>query len=157
MEHGRRRTVALVLAAVSVTATLLLASGRPDGWAEGHSRPLEITVRDVTTGQPVESGDTITAGDQFQVTVTVADQVNCAGQYVVTALGAPGGPPSVLVQFQLFILGSAVGSNSVTGGVLTSNGTPGHPNDWKVSASCNGAKREAFHFTKFEFLSAVPE
>jgi hypothetical protein len=89
------------------------------------------------------------------VTVTGAPEFNCAGQFVVTALGAPGAPPSVLVQFQAFIIGPAVGTNSVAGGVLTSNGIPGDENDWKISASCNGATQNSFACGSFEFLSAV--
>lgn len=147
MKHTRRSINALTLAAVLVSAGLFLGAG---------GTAIKITVADLTTGQPISSGDTITAGDQFQVTVTVGKNVDCAGQLVTTALGAPGAPPAVLVQFQPFIIGPFTGSNSFTAGVLTSNGAPGQPNVWKISASCNGAGPNAFGFDKFEFTSAVP-
>ena len=131
-------------------------TGRQTAWGGPGAASISIAVQDTTTGKNIVSGSTITAGDTFQVTVTSAPTFNCAGQFVVTALGAAGAPPSVLVQDQLFIIGPASGANSVTGGVLTSNGTTDHENDWKVSASCNGASDGAFATSTFEFLSAVP-
>jgi hypothetical protein len=126
------------------------------GTAAPKSPTIAVTVLDVTTGLQISSGERITAGDQFQVTVTVTNNIDCAGQFVVTALGAAGAPPEVLVQNVIFIVGPASGGDSATGGVLTSNGTPGHPNQWKISASCNGAASpNAFGFAKFHFTSAV--
>jgi hypothetical protein len=123
---------------------------------DSTSPAIVVTVEDITTGLPISSGETITAGDQFQVTVNVTNNVDCAGQFVVTALGAPGAPPEVLVQNVIYIIGPASGGNSATGGVLTSNGTPGHPNKWKISASCDGALAPAaFGFARFQFTSAV--
>jgi hypothetical protein len=68
---------------------------------------------------------------------------------VVTALGASGAPPSVLVQSVPFIIGPAVGSNEATGAVLQAAGVD---NDWKVTASCNGARRGQIAFAFHEFL-----
>jgi hypothetical protein len=117
---------------------------------------IAVTVLDVTTGLQISSGETITAGDKFQVTVTVTNNIDCAGQFVVTALGASGAPPEALVQNVIFTVGPASGGDSATGGVLISNGTPGHPNRWKISASCDGAASPgAFGFSKFHFTSAV--
>jgi hypothetical protein len=117
---------------------------------------ITITVLDITTGLQITNGEVITAGDQFQVTVTVTNNIDCAGQFVVTALGAPGAPPEVLVQNVVFIVGPASGGDSDTGGILTSNGTPGNPNQWKISASCDGAASpNAFGFSRFHFTSAV--
>jgi len=124
-------------------------------WGGPAAASLAISVKDLTTGKQIVQDSTITAGDEFQVTVSGAPEFNCAGQFVVTALGAPTAPPSVLVQLQAYIIGPAVGTNSAMGGVLTSNGTPGHENDWKISASCNGPNSNSFAFGQFEFLSAV--
>jgi hypothetical protein len=125
-------------------------------WGGPAAASIAISVKDLTTGKNIVSGSTIMAGDEFQVTVTGMPEFNCAGQLVVTALGAATAPPSVLVQLQSFIIGPAVGQNSTSGAVLTSNGSPGHENDWKVSASCNGANTNSFASGKFEFLSAAP-
>jgi len=145
------------LAVLTVMAILLAGakSFASDGNHAASSSPaITITVSDLTTGQQISSGETITAGDQFQVTVTVTNNINCAGQFVVSAVGA-GALPEVLVQVVPFIIGPASGSDSVTGGILTSNGTPGHPNHWKISASCNGTAPNAFGFARFQFSSAV--
>jgi hypothetical protein len=131
------------------------SSGSQTAWGGPTLAHIAITVQDSTTGQPISSGSTITAGDEFQVTVTGTPEFNCAGQFIVTALGAPGNPPSVLVQSVPFIIGPASG-NSAVGGTLSSNGTPGDENDWKISASCNGATQNSFASGTFEFLSAVP-
>jgi hypothetical protein len=124
-------------------------------WGGPAGAGIAISVMDLTTAKSILSGTTIPAGDEFQVTVTGAPQFNCAGQFVVTALGGAGAPPSALVQVVPFIIGPAVGAASASGGVLTSNGAPGDENDWKISASCNGSNTNSFAFTQFEFLSAV--
>jgi hypothetical protein len=146
-------TITAVMALLPFLGPKTLAA---DAKTTTSSKPtISISVFDVTTGQPILQGETITAGDQFQATVTVNNDINCAGQFVVTAIGAPGAPPEVLVQLVPIIIGPAVGTNSATGGILTSNGTPGHPNYWKVSASCNGVTLNAFGFAQFQFTSAV--
>jgi hypothetical protein len=124
-------------------------------WGGPAAAGITLSVQDLTTGKSIAPGGTITAGDQFQVTVTSAPQYNCAGQFVVTAVGASGAPPSALVQIVPFIIGPFTGGNSATGGILTSNGTSGDENDWKISASCNGGNTNSFAFGQFEFLSAV--
>jgi hypothetical protein len=131
-------------------------TGAQTAWGGPAAASIGISVEDVTTDKQIVNGGTITAGDQFQVTVTGAPQFNCAGQFVVTAIGAAGAPPSALVQNQPFIIGPAVGTTTTTGGVLTSNGVVGEENDWKVSASCNGPNFNSFAFSSFEFLSAAP-
>jgi hypothetical protein len=73
---------------------------------------IAVTVLDVTTGLQISSGETITAGDKFQVTVTVTNNIDCAGQFVVTALGASGAPPEALVQNVIFTVGPASGGDS---------------------------------------------
>lgn len=153
MIECKKSSTALIAFAIAVVATLLIASSP----ALAEAPKITITVLDTTTGQPIAPFETITAGDQFQATVTVTNDIDCSGQFVLTALGLPTGPPEVLVQTLSFGIGPASGSDSVTGGVLTSNGTPGHPNVWKVSASCNGAKSGAFGFSHFQFTSAVPK
>jgi len=124
-------------------------------WGGPAAASIAISVQDLTAGKSIVPGAAIPAGDQFQVTVTGAPEYNCARQFVVTALGAATVAPSVLVQLQSFIIGPAVGQNSASGGVLTSNGVTGHENDWKISASCNGSNSNSFAFGQFEFLSAV--
>ena len=125
-------------------------------WGGPAAASIAISVEDLTTGKNIVSGSTITAGDEFQVTVTGPPEYNCSGQFVVTAIGAPGYPPSVTVQVQPFRIGPAVGSNTGSGPPLTSNALPGFENDWKISASCNGASTKSFAFGSFEFLSAEP-
>lgn len=148
-------TIVAIFLALSALSIGVSASGQDVTSPNPH---IAITVQDLTTGKPIHRGETIVAGDQFQATVAVLNNVDCAGQLVLTALGAPGNPPSVLVQVFPFIIGPASGGDSATGGILTSNGTPGHPNEWKVSASCNAATpATAFGFAQFQFASAVPD
>lgn len=150
-----RTNVQITALVVAVLFSSVLSFGQ-SGAPATTSPTIAITVFDVTTGLEITNGETITAGDKFQVTVTLTNNIDCAGQFVVTALGTPGGLPEVLVQNGTFIVGPASGGNSATGGVLTSNGTPGHPNHWKISASCNGALAPtAFGFSRFHFASAV--
>lgn len=146
----------LVLLAMLLAAAAITLAPPIHAQADGGQRapkPLAISVQDITTGQPITNGETIAALDQFQVTVTVANPINCAGQFVVSALGAKGGPPSVLEQSVPFELGPASGGNSVSGDVLTATGFPNHPNDWKISATCQAARVNAFAASKFEFYS----
>jgi hypothetical protein len=131
-------------------------AGPQTAWGGPAAASITIGVKDLTTGKQIVNKGTITAGDEFQVTVTSAPEFNCAGQFVVTALGATGGPPEVLVQTVPFIIGPASGGNSATGGVLTSNGVVGQENDWKISTSCNGSTMSSFTSANFEFLSAAP-
>jgi hypothetical protein len=118
--------------------------------AYGQTNPgLALAVEDLTTGQPISPGQTVTNMDKFQVTVTTTNGISCAGQWVVTALGAPGFPLSVLVQFQTFMIGPGTRASSFTGAQLTANGVP---NDWKISASCNGADPGQFAEANVEFF-----
>lgn len=113
---------------------------------------VTITVQDLTTGQGIANGETLSASDNFQVTVTT-DNVDCAGQFVVTALGARGAPPEVLVQSNTYIIGpNSGGGNAITGGVLTAATLPSGHNDWKISASCNATRQEQFAANHFEFF-----
>jgi hypothetical protein len=129
-------------------------TGAQTAWGGSTATRLSIsaTVQDLTTGKPIKRGQTVAAGDQFQVTLTTND-VDCAGQFVVTALGGSQAPPSVLVQVVPFIVGPASGGNSATGGTLTANGFGNLPNDWKVSATCNGAVPNQFSSATFEFFA----
>jgi hypothetical protein len=107
---------------------------------------LRVTVRNADTGEPI--GWHTPLGTPFQVTV-FTNALDCAGQFVVTALGASGAPPSVLVQVVPFIIGPAVGSNEASGAILEAAGVD---NDWKITASCNGASRGQIAFAFHEFL-----
>ena len=113
---------------------------------------ISLQVMDLTTGKVIKPGQTVTAGDQFQVIVTT-NNINCAGQFVVTALGAPGAPPSVLVQVVPYIVGPFGGSNSASGEVLTANGLSGGKNNWKVTTTCNGAVPGQFAANATEFFA----
>jgi hypothetical protein len=141
---------------VTAGATLVLASLVTSLVAQNPPRPvLKITVSDLTTGQLIAPEQTVTAGDTFQVTASTGG-TDCAGQFVVTALGASGAPPSVLVQFLPYIVGASVGSNSVTGGTLTASVLAIGTNDWKISTSCNAAATHQFAFSSFEFFAKEP-
>jgi len=120
--------------------------------ADATRLKIVIGVVDATTNRPIKSGDTIPAGHLFQVTVA-SNGIDCAGQLLVSALGAPAAPPSVLVQTVPFIVGPAVGGNTATGAPLTANPLgPGIANDWKISASCNGAEPKDIDFDHFELF-----
>jgi len=113
---------------------------------------ISLQVMDLTTGKLINQGQTVTAGDMFQVTVST-NNVNCAGQFVVTALGAPAAPPSVLVQIVPYIIGPYGSSNSASGEPLIANGFSPGKNDWKVSTTCNGASPLQFGANAFEFFA----
>jgi hypothetical protein len=158
MENTSRRNEMKKLIQVVTLITVLLCTNPYAGLnaQEKASRPaillISLQVTDLTTGKAIKPGQTVTAGDQFQVTVTT-DGVNCAGQFVVTATGAPGAPPAALVQVVPYIIGPFGGNNSASGGVLTANGLDGGKNDWKVSTSCNGASPAQFGANATEFFA----
>jgi len=147
------RLVATAL--IVIFAVALIASLPPRvSPAQSDSGPrarIKISVMDLGTGQPIKPGQTLTALTSFQVTVTT-DGIDCAGQYVVTALGAASAPPSVMVQPVWFLIGPAMGTNSWTGAPLNST----LQNTWKISASCNSVQRNGFDFASFEFFADVP-
>lgn len=88
------------------------------------------------------------------MTVTGAPEYDCSGQFVVTAVGAPANPPSVSEQLVGFVIGPAVGTNTVSGQDILADGTVGSGNDWRISASCNGTSPNSFAFANFEFLTS---
>src|SRR2546425_9748162 len=108
---------AVMLPSVAHMTSTALGQGIP---GLGRLR-ISIEVTNLDTGMPIKRRDTLTAVTPFQVTVTT-NGIDCAGQFVVTALGDPsvGAPPSVLVQFIPFIIGPAVGNNSASGEPLDS-------------------------------------
>jgi len=118
------------------------------GLGENGSLMIKISVENLDAGEPIRQGQTVVENSQFQVTVRT-NGIDCAGQIVVTALGAPTFPPSVLVQSFSFIIGPFGGSNSALFAPLFANG---FGNDWKISASCNGAVPQQFAFDSFEFF-----
>jgi hypothetical protein len=132
-----------------MTLLPLVFISAPSG-ARGQASPkLALTVEDLTTGQPISSGEIVANMDKFDVTVTTTNGIDCAGQWIVTALGAPGFPPSVPVQVHAFVIGPGTHTPSVTGAPLTANGVP---NDWKISASCNAAEAGQFVEATVEFF-----
>jgi len=143
-----RRIVVVFLAALLVALVPKLV------WTQEH-KPIgiAISVQDLTTGQPINYGETLHAVDTVQVTVTT-NGVNCAGAVAVTAVGVTGAPPEVGVVSRPFYIGAASTEPGESFslapfyvGVLP-NGT----NDWKISASWNGANVGQFDFAKFEFF-----
>jgi hypothetical protein len=123
-------------------------------WGGPAAASITISVEDITTGESVANGTTIPVGDTFQVTVTGAPEYDCSGQFVVTAVGAPANPPSVSEQLVGFVIGPAVGTNTVSGQDILADGTVGSGNDWRISASCNGTSPNSFAFANFEFLTS---
>ena len=148
--YRKQMRSALLAASVGCAAITLVVTG--SAFVKAPKAKISISVMDLTTGQPVVSSQTVAGGDLFQVTLT-SNNADCAGQFVVTALGAPGSPPAVLVQFTPFVVGPSSGSNSVAGGVLTANPFGTAANDWKISASCNNAIPGQFDFDRFEFFA----
>jgi hypothetical protein len=147
----KRTRTALLATSISCAVLGLVMSA--SGFVRAPKAKISISVMDLTTGQPLAVGQTVAAGDLFQVTVTSNGGGDCAGQFVVTALGAPGFPPAALVQVMPFIVGAATGNNSAVGGVLTANALGTAANDWKISASCNNAGFGQFDFDRFEFFA----
>ena len=143
--------MSLIAASVALLPSTALAKSvvrHPNIWIE---------VTNLDTGMPIKRNTIINVETPFQVTVTNYG-ADCAGQFVVTALGAPVNPPSVLVQYQAFIIGPSVNSKSSSGAPLIANvGPPGSFNDWKISASCNGAEPHQRSFDFFEFFVESPE
>lgn len=113
---------------------------------------LTLTVMDLTANKPIKQSETVPAGHQFNVTVSTND-IDCAGQFAVTALGAPGAPPEAGVQALAYVIGPSSGSNSATGQTLTVTHPPSGKNDFKISATCNGAVKRQFGVKTFEFYS----
>jgi len=112
---------------------------------------IKLSVENLTTAQPIRRGQTVDKDDLFQVTVTT-NGVDCAGQWVVTRPD-PVAPPIIIVQVIPFIIGPTVGNNSATGFILAADNTG---DDYKISASCNGASPRQFHFDSFEFFVVDP-
>jgi len=140
---------ARILALLSVISALgiLPAASAMASESPSSNLKISITVTNLATGQPLASRETVAAGTPFQVTVS-ANGIDCVGQFVVSALGAPGSLPSVLVQFVPFIIdGSDAAGSTLVAGALPSGG-----NDFKVSASCNGADPKSFSHEDFEFF-----
>src|SRR5262245_11356436 len=137
-----RAPVVLVTAA-SLMGAMLLVAVQATAQISSPQPVIRIAVVNLDAGRMVRDHETIPAGTDVQVTVTT-NGVDCAGQFVVTALGAPGAPPATLVQVVPFVLGPGVGSNAVTGSPLDAGVVPTGRNDFKVSATCNGAERDHF-------------
>jgi hypothetical protein len=118
----------------------------------GTGLVLEAEVIDLGTRQPITSGETISADTPFQVQVTT-NGIDCAGQFVVTALGQQDGPTAVLVQDVPFVIGPAADAKSASGEPLSAV----MGNDWKITASCNGAQPNEKAFAFIEFFSKAAQ
>jgi hypothetical protein len=150
-----RRGIAAVSVAVALVAIVALLStpvfaGTISGSNTNRSTTgyISIQVKDLSTGKNIPNNSNVPDGTPFQVTVTT-NNVNCAGQFVVTALGAPTAPPSVLVQILPYIVGPFGGSNSASGSPLAAGGSG---NIFKVSTTCDGAARSQFATAHFQFF-----
>ena len=144
-----------VLAAIAAL-TSLLATHTVTGTALGSEKTLRLTlsVTNPDTGQPIRSGSTIPATTPFQVTAST-NSIDCAGQIVITALGAPGFLPSVLVSSSTMIIGPAAATDAATTERLEAGALPRSAvNDFKISASCNGSRTRQFADADYEFYVA---
>ena len=140
--------VAVIASGVGLGAWLL----QPESAAAlPPTSKINLRVTRTDTWAAIRQNQIIKEAVTFQVEV-VGNGADCAGQIVVTALGTGGAPPSVLVQLVPFLVGPAVGSDSATAFPLASP----TDNDWKVSASCHGAKKKQIDFARFEFFVDVP-
>ena len=141
---------AKVLALLGVTSALSVLPAASTALASespSSNLKISITVTNLGTGQALSSRETVAAGTPFQVTVA-SNGVHCAGQLVVTALGADTLQPALVQSVPFVIDGPAVSGSPLVAGVL-----PSGNNDFKVSASCNGAASKSFGYDEFEFLA----
>ena len=146
-----RVLLTVILCSVVFASTAVWAGNQND---HRYRHPkIGIKVVNLDTGMPIKQYDTLNLLTPYQVTV-INRGADCAGQYVVTALGdsSVAAPPSVIVQFEQFIIGPSVASKSFTGDSLPANVLPEGYNDYKVTASCNGAKPHQRSFAFFEFF-----
>jgi len=139
------RHVLVLTTSIAAGAVLLVMAVSTQTASATDKLKIEIQVTNLATGQPISSGDRLTGVFPFQVSVR-SDRVPCAGQWAVSALGAPGAPPAVLVQVVPFIIDPTVGP--ATGGIINSSIS----NDYKITASCNGAEPRQHDFDFFEFF-----
>jgi hypothetical protein len=136
-----------LLALTHGSATATPATAWPGQWPQ-----ITIAVTNLDTQRSIRRYETVPAVTPFQVSVS-GNGVDCAGQFVVTALGASGAPPSVLVQFWPFIVGPAVGTDLSSSPALTAGVLPTGRNAFKISATCNGAALGRFAVARpFEFF-----
>lgn len=145
--------IAITGALIAVTFPIVHQITSPALAGGKHNLKTWIQVTNLDTGEPIRQRDTVDAGTPFDVTINT-NGVDCAGQFVVSAIGAPGNPPSVLVQIESFIIGPAEGSNSFTADPLNASVLPEGYNNWKISVSCNGAKKRQHDYDFFEFYAA---
>lgn len=147
-----KRKPLLLTTITAVVSVVLFAAVQVTAQSVNSPQPvIRIAIANLDAGGLVRNDETIPAGTDVQITVTT-NGVDCAGHLVVTALGAPGAPPATLVQTVPFILGPAVGNNAVTGSPLDAGVLPTGRNDFKVSATCNGAGHDHFSVAESEFL-----
>lgn len=145
----------LVCLIASVVVGLLVGLGATRAQAGDSPQPvIRISVANLDSGESIRDHSTVMAGTDFQVTVAT-NEVDCAGQFVVTARGAPGAPPSMLVQFAPFIVGPSSSANAVTTAPLDAGVLPSGVNDFKISATCNAAEAAHFASATFEFFAAA--
>jgi hypothetical protein len=153
-QKARRGIVAISVAVALVAIVALLSTQVFVGTISGSSTNasatgyISIQVKNLSSGKNIPNNSNVPNGTPFQVTVTT-NNVNCAGQFVVTALGAPRAPPSVLVQTVPYIVGPFGGSNSASGSPLSASGSG---NVFKVSTTCNGAASSQFATAHFQFF-----
>ena len=137
-----------------ITTSVVLSPSRALALGEGDGRHpfIRIMVTNLDTELPIQRNTTLyEVGIPWRVTVTNYG-ADCAGQFVITAIGAPGYPPSVSLQALAFTLGPSVGNYSVVSDIFLSGVTPDGLNDFKISASCNGALPQQKSFDFFEFF-----
>lgn len=139
-----------VAAGISVAAISLLTT-RSTATAEPGVHPvIQISVQNLDASAPIKNHSVVPGGTHFQVRVST-NGVDCAGAFVVTAAGAPGNPPSVLVNVVPFIIGPFIGPPATSTEMLAGVRPDGR-NDFKISATCAGAAPNQFAHDQFEFF-----
>jgi hypothetical protein len=149
--------IGLLMTLIATSVALLPSRALAMGAADHHPN-IWIQVTDFDTGMPIKRNKTLNEVITFQVTVTNYG-ADCTGQFIVTALGDPaqGAPPTAAVQTWFFNIGPSMGSNSSSSEPLISSVLPDGFNDWKISASCNGAAPHQRSFDFFEFFVELPQ
>ena len=129
----------------------IIAVGDNDGTQKKPIKSfLSISVFDLTTGQPLTNGQTLTEADQVQATVTTTGTI-CDGFYVATEKEPEGGSfPLAFIQGNHVQVGAGTAygvSNTYPPFALSSP-------DTKFSASCGALEKGLFGGAAFEVFLA---
>ena len=142
-EYRMKKTLVMTCIGLFLVAFAPFASGQA----------ITITVQDLTTGQPITNGETLTATDTVQVWISMptTSTLNCAGELIVTQSGPPTNPAPQVAQNYIYFLGPAYGFFNVGFTAFPTFVQSNGKEDYKVSASCDGEANGSFKFAHFEF------